>query len=90
MGYTDRHPEDVKAILRKRFVSLNNFERTHGLPIDSVSDLLRGRRSARVAAAVDAAIQINKSTPVSAAKPSDISEHSRQPRRVHRLNSKAA
>jgi lambda repressor-like predicted transcriptional regulator len=51
-----RHPEDVKADLRKRFGSVARFERAHDLPEKSVNDVLRGRKSARVANAIEAAL----------------------------------
>jgi lambda repressor-like predicted transcriptional regulator len=58
MHYADFHPEDVKAAIRKRFGSLAKFEREHGLPAESVSNLLRGFKSRRVASVVDAVIAI--------------------------------
>ena len=48
------HPEDVKAAIRKRHGTVTAFEQREGLPAKSVNDLLRGRRSARVAAAIEA------------------------------------
>lgn len=41
------HPEDIKAAIRKRFGSLLAFERARGLKRQSVTEILRGRRSAR-------------------------------------------
>ncbi|MCA1749130.1 MAG: helix-turn-helix domain-containing protein [Parasphingopyxis sp.] len=43
------HPVDIKAELKKRFGSVLAFERARGLPFESVRDVLRGRRSWRVA-----------------------------------------
>jgi lambda repressor-like predicted transcriptional regulator len=50
------HPEDVKAALRKRFRSVAAFERAQGLPAKSVSEIFRGRKSARVSGAIEAAL----------------------------------
>ena len=52
------HREDIKAAIRKEFGSVARFEREHGLPIKSVTDFLRGRRSARVESAVNSVIPI--------------------------------
>lgn len=90
MTYATRHPEDVKATLRKRFQSLNNFERINGLPVDSISDLLRGRISARVAKAVDKALVADAVKLPSPSKPTDISDNNGHSRRAHRLNRVAA
>lgn len=46
------HPEDIKAAIRKRYRSLLAFERIEGLPRQAVTELLRGRKSARTEAAV--------------------------------------
>lgn len=43
------HPVDIKAELKKRYGSVLAFERARGLPFESVRDVLRGRRSRRVA-----------------------------------------
>lgn len=37
----DRHPEDLKGEIRKRFGTLHTFERRHKLPSHSVSAALR-------------------------------------------------
>lgn len=58
MAITEMHPEDVKAELRKRFRSVAAFERAHGLPEKSVTDVLRGQKSKRVSDAVEAAIKV--------------------------------
>ncbi|RIA44084.1 winged helix-turn-helix DNA-binding protein [Hephaestia caeni] len=47
------HPEDIKAVIRKRYRSLAAFERAEGLARESVSEVLRGRPSARTAAAIE-------------------------------------
>jgi lambda repressor-like predicted transcriptional regulator len=54
--FASMHPEDVKAALRKRFKSVAAFERAKGLPAKSVTEVLRGRKSARVSTAIEAAI----------------------------------
>lgn len=46
------HPVDIKAQLKKRYRSVAGFERVRGLPAESVRDVLRGRRSRRVAQAI--------------------------------------
>lgn len=38
---TDTHAEDVKALLRKKFGSLQSFERARRLPLNSVAAGLR-------------------------------------------------
>ena len=47
------HPEDVKAAIRKRFGTVSRFIEERDLPVTGVSDLLRGRTSARVRDAVE-------------------------------------
>jgi lambda repressor-like predicted transcriptional regulator len=46
------HPEDIKAAIRKRYRSLGAFERALGLPKQGVSEILRGRTSARIERAI--------------------------------------
>lgn len=46
------HPEDIKAALRKRHGSMAAFELKRGLPIGSVTDVLRGKAVARTARAI--------------------------------------
>ena len=53
---SEMHREDIKAALRKKFGSVAAFERARSLPAKSVSDLLRGQKSARVEQAVVEAI----------------------------------
>lgn len=48
-----QHPEDIKAAIRKRYGSLAAFERTHGLARQSVTEVLRGRPSARTQTAIE-------------------------------------
>lgn len=47
------HPEDIKAVIRKRFGSISRFIREHELPATGVSDLFRGRTSERVRSAIE-------------------------------------
>ena len=88
MDYRSFHPEDVKAAIRKRFGSLAKFELMHGLARESVSDVLRGRTSARVASVVNAVMAL-ESTETSD-KLSDIPDNMPKRRRLHRLNAEAA
>lgn len=80
------HREDVKAAIRKRFGSARRFERAHGLPKNSVSDLLRGKRSKRVEDAINSALG-KDAAPFSQ---SDMSDDSSSRRPAHRINRKAA
>ena len=59
MSLAEIHPEDVKAALRKRFLTIRQFEIDHDLPKGSVHDVLRNRRSARVEAAIAQAIGVS-------------------------------
>jgi hypothetical protein len=89
MDYRTLHPEDVKATIRKRFGSLLKFEEKKGLPRQSVTDLLRGKASARVAAAVNKALSDADATAAPKAK-SGKPDDSRGRRGPHCLNAKAA
>lgn len=51
------HPEDVKAAIRKQFGSVARFIEERGLPATGVSDLFRGRTSARVREAVEQVLE---------------------------------
>lgn len=88
MLYRQFHPEDVKAAIRKRFGSLAKFEQEHGLAINGVSDMLRGRTSARTAQVVDAVLLIESAS--IAPRPSFIPDSKSEPRRAQRQNVKAA
>lgn len=61
------HPEDIKAVLRKRFGSLRAFVESEGLPSRGVSDMLRGRRCKRVRQAVERVLQEQTSESTKAA-----------------------
>ena len=77
--HVDRlHFEDVKAALRKRFSTVTNFEEHESLPKGSVHDHYRGRRSARVRAAIEKAL----ATPL----PAEFSEYSNTRAGSHRQN----
>lgn len=53
MKVDEVHPEDVKAAIRKRYRSLAAFERAHSLARQSVTEVLRGRPSARTQKAIE-------------------------------------
>lgn len=88
MTYKDFHPEDVKAAIRKRFKSLDNFEREHALYRGAVHDLLRGKSGEPTARVVDAVLVMEGAA--AAPKPTVISGYSRKVASLHRLNEKAA
>jgi len=75
------HPEDVKAELRKRFGSVAKFERAKELPPKSVTDVLRGYKSARVEKAINEAICV----PIQMVE-SDVSGCKPETRLSHRQN----
>lgn len=83
MALVDMHREDVKAALRKRFGSVAAFERANDLPEKSVTDFLRGYKSARVERAVTDAI--SESSTIQ----SEHSDDSATGRTSHRLNAGA-
>lgn len=76
MALANLHPEDIKAALRKQFRSVAAFERSNDLPAKSVSDLLRGRKSARV----------EKAVIISITSDSEFSDDSRETATSHRKN----
>lgn len=76
------HPEDIKAGIRKRYGSVAAFERCNDLPAKSVSDLLRGRVSARVEDAIKKAL---KKAPLKRSE-SELSDITTAGRRTHRIN----
>lgn len=47
------HPEDVKAAIRKKYGSVQEFVRIHDLPVTGVSDIFRGRTSEPVRKAIE-------------------------------------
>jgi lambda repressor-like predicted transcriptional regulator len=88
MDYRDFHPEDVKAAIRKRFETLTLFEEKHGLAHNAVTDMLRGRTSARTAKVVNAVLAIESAS--IAPKLSGQADDNRKSRSAHRLNAQAA
>lgn len=80
------HPEDLKAAIRKRYGTVRAFERFHGIPINSVPDLLRGRQSAPVTKVIEAFL----GTPFTLSTESNSLDCSAVAARKHRLNRKAA
>ena len=46
------HPEDIKAAIRKRYRSIQRFERAEGLAKGSVAEIMRGRKTARTERAI--------------------------------------
>jgi len=84
MTLADMHPEDIKSEIRKRFRSVAAFERAHELPEKSVTDLLRGYKSARVKRAVEQVI----SQPIPAVQ-SECSGFSSDRSESHRQNAGA-
>lgn len=56
MGIHDLDPEDVKAAIRKKFGTVRDFERAKKLPINGVSDILRGRTSGRITKAIESVL----------------------------------
>lgn len=85
MKLSKKHPEDVKAAIRKRFSTVSAFERRFDLPSKSVHDLLRGRASKRVEDAILSVI----SRPVSDFSKSECSDNSRKDGTPHRINAEA-
>ncbi|MDX1966579.1 MAG: helix-turn-helix domain-containing protein [Planctomycetaceae bacterium] len=53
MGGTAIHREDVKALLRKRYGSIEAFQDARGLTGQQVRDLLRGKSNAAKAAVAE-------------------------------------
>ncbi|MBU6167044.1 MAG: hypothetical protein KGQ52_13090 [Alphaproteobacteria bacterium] len=88
MSYHSFHAEDVKAAIRKRFGSLAKFEMEHGFPPKSVSAVLRGATSARIGAALDAVMVLERATVL--LKSSEFSGSTAMRRGAHRLNREAA
>lgn len=56
MKIEDLHPEDIRAAIRKKFGTIKSFEREYDLPASGVQDILRGRTSARVRAAIESVL----------------------------------
>lgn len=73
------HSEDVKAVIRREYGSIRAFVEQHQLPKTGVSDMFRGRTSARVRTAVEKAL--SESTKL---------DTSKAPRRAQRRSGGAA
>lgn len=86
------HPEDIRALLRKKFGNLRAFERQKGLPVDSAREVLRGRTKGRVKTAIERAIGI-KNLSISTAESKKNNrvreDYNSQNRESHRLNEEA-
>lgn len=80
------HNEDIKASIRKKYGTLNAFERAHGLPHNSVSAWMRGNPSRPVRSAVEAHLR----SIISPLPGNDKLIPSKPKRRAHRLNETAA
>ena len=85
MRLAELHPEDIKAELKKRWRTVAAFERAHALPEKSVNDVLRGRASARVSAAIENAL----TKPVASAQSETSDGRSTGSETSHRLNAEA-
>jgi hypothetical protein len=75
------HPEDIKAVIRKRYGTVSQFVRAKDLPDNAVSDMFRGRVSRRVRDAVEEVLQEN-------AESIDLDDSKAVPA-AHRLNAGA-
>lgn len=51
--YRGKHPEDVKAAIRKKFGTIVEFHKAYDLSATGLQDVLRGRPSQRTADAID-------------------------------------
>lgn len=63
MDIHELHPVDVKAVIKRRFITITEFERLHKLPANSVHDVLRGRTSKRVSKAIESVLIEQTDTP---------------------------
>jgi len=54
------HLEDVKAAIRKRYRSVAAFERAEGLARQAVTEVFRGRTSARTVKAIERVLREEK------------------------------
>ena len=86
MSFGGLHREDVKALLRKRHGTVAAFEARRSLAKDAVSDLLRGRTSAKTAKALQDEIDKARSEED---EQSDKSDDSTSDRPIHRLTAEA-
>jgi lambda repressor-like predicted transcriptional regulator len=78
------HPEDVKAAIRKRYRTLGAFERAEKLAPKAVTEVLRGRTSARTSAAIERLLREQEEASQSTEVASSAPEHA-----THCLNAGA-
>lgn len=85
------HPEMIRAELRIRYGSINQFERTKGLPLHSCKDVLTGKSRPAIAQAIsdELAIPLHDLFPLRWVK-SPNSDDSIPIRFSHRLKAEAA
>lgn len=82
MDVIGMHPEDLKSAIRKKCGSLRAFEEQEGLPRQSVSEILRGRKSQRVTDAIERLLREDRAESI-------IPANTRQRAAAHRLNAEA-
>ena len=65
MSVSEMHSEDIKALLRKRFGTIRQFELEYGLPKGSVHEVMRKRRWKRIEKAIESVLPgaLNTTTP---------------------------
>ncbi|MEZ5709686.1 MAG: helix-turn-helix domain-containing protein [Blastomonas sp.] len=80
------HPEDVKAEIRKRFGTIENFAKIKGLKPTLVHDFLRGK-SHTVSRIVADSIGLNPDQFVISRDSINLDGHSKAVSLAHRLNS---
>lgn len=78
------HREDIKAVLRKRFGSVRQFEVDVGLPKNAVSDFLRGKSSLPTQRALET--ELSKQPSGVSDESSDLSDSSTTEPDGHRLS----
>lgn len=87
MAHTEIHREDLKALLRKRYGSLEAFQLRKGLTGQQVRDLLRGKSSAALAAvAAELNIDPDHLTITTGLVPTCGNSPSSEPTSAHRLS----
>ncbi|HEX8485738.1 helix-turn-helix domain-containing protein [Sphingomonas sp.] len=87
MLITDQHPEDIKAVLRKRYGTVRAFAHARDLKPQSIADWFRGRTSARVTDAIEA--ELREAKHGNEAEQSIKLDDSAPNAAVHRLNAGA-
>ena len=89
MSVTQMHREDVKAILRKRYGSIERFAATHKIQTQAVRDFLRGK-SKTVLSTVAAEIGVKPDQLIITLGVPIPGTHSRRKARKHGQKSSAA